>query len=192
VTAAQRKYPQSLQFWAFILAITLYGIAGLPTPDHPGIYEIVIGILLIVAAGIKALHEATKINSNHATWQIWAKLLLFYALSVPLAAAVLQGHSPALIMRDIIPFIFMLLPLFMGHHMQAETQAHYQILTISIIFCALAFALRTGAEHITYIRTILFILPMPQELTYLANAPTLLFSAILIIATAAQQYNHAP
>lgn len=93
----------------------IYALFSTPTPDHIGVAEILVMVGLVVAVGVGGLWQAAYIR-GHADEPLWlmpARFLLIYGLSVPLMVGLVQGHPVSLIARDIIPFLFLLLPLWL-------------------------------------------------------------------------------
>src|SRR5687768_12718383 len=97
---------------AFISAVLIYGLAGTPTPDRMGVAEIATGLLLIAAAGGWQAVRAFRFTARPA-WERAGQALLFYGLTVPVIAGLAGGGSITLMLRDLIPFLFFLLPLFL-------------------------------------------------------------------------------
>lgn len=176
------------RFLALNVAIFIYALFGLPTPNNPGMVEIVIGALLIFAAipqgMIRALH-INKVEIPHGLQQ----LLLYYALTIPLVIGALGHGQTEPIIRDVLPFLFMLMPLFLGHLIKDEH--HFKALLCSIIFLAVSFSFRASAEvGIDIAGFVLGAKSDTAELTYLANAPTILFSAVLITGLALAKFQN--
>src|SRR4051812_36752154 len=90
-------------------AILLYAAAGSPTPDNPGIVEALIGALLLLAA---EPGSAASIFHPRAPWRRAGQALALYGLSVPVIGGLAHGAGLTAILRDIIPFLFLLLPFF--------------------------------------------------------------------------------
>ncbi|MCF8495313.1 MAG: hypothetical protein K9G62_01455 [Alphaproteobacteria bacterium] len=105
-------------------------------------------------------------------------MLLLFGLTVPLIVGALGGHASALMIRDVIPFLFFLLPLFLTRLCGVEKRP--DITLIAIQGAGLMFAVRAIWE---VRQASLFLVPV--ELTYFANAPTILFTALFLMGTAA-------
>lgn len=146
---------------AFLLAGTVYGAFGSPTPSSFGMPEIIVGILLAIAVGADGAQRA--INSAQA-----GRWYLLYGLSVTLLLAVMNGHGAGLIARDVVPFLFLFLPLFLGQYFR-ERLGSAKLLVGICIYIGVIFSLRS-----IYISN-------PQELLYLENMPTVLFAALYLL-----------
>lgn len=143
---------------ALIAALLLYGVAGSPTPDHPGWVEAVVGLLLLSAARWEAPQQARP-----------GFLMLFvWGMSVPVLLASYAGHQPATIMRDVIPFLFLCLPLFF--HIEEPGKA--RVIFIAAFIVGVLFAARVLGQGLGF-------LPPATELLYLANSPLVLMAAII-------------
>lgn len=166
----------SLRFTALIASLGLYGLWGTPTPESFGVVEILLALLLILAVGTASALRPFGIGRPVPGNLIGAQALLLYGLSLPLIAGALQGHAPSLILRDIIPFLFFLLPLFCSDLLQ--NQKNLKVLILSAVFIGLCFSLRDGARLLS---DITFLKPIAAEpLSYLANAPTVLFTGLIL------------
>lgn len=158
-----------LRFYALLAAVAVYAGWGSPTPDSPGVPEFLTGLLLLAAAGIGPV-AAALVLPPRAPWRIAAWVLLVYGLTVPVAAGVLAGNPVEGMLRDVIPFLFLLLPLFLTP--VAERRPVFRShLTLAAAALGIVFALRVLA-------------PVPGlaatagDPLYLANAPTVLFAGL--------------
>jgi hypothetical protein len=124
------------------------------------------------AAHVKVDHDAPQ-------WLRPARLLLLYGLSVPLVVGLLQGHPLSLISRDIIPFLFLLLPLFLPPQFLARPVVAgglpWLLCVMGLIFVArvmgdFLFKIGSGQFPLGYV-------PDPDNLV---NAPTVLFAALFL------------
>lgn len=167
------------RFVFLLVAMAVYALWGSPTPDDPGWAEIVMALCLILACGTPSITALSVAGPRPAL-----KLFLIYGMSVPLLAGCLKGHDPSLIVRDVFPFLFLCLPLFLtrvaGH--DART-IHIYIYAICAL--GLAFALRALGPAYGY-------LPPAGELYYLSNAPTVLFAAIFMAGATIHCFTDAP
>jgi len=159
-----------LRFAAFIAAIVLYAFAGSPTPDNPGMVEAVVGILLACSVGLPFLARSPSepVTPGH--------ILLLYGMIVPVLIAAVSGANPGQVVRDLIAFMFLCLPVF-ALSLIGKSDRRFKVLTIAIAGCGMIFAARALAGGRGY-------LPEPGELFYLANAPSVLFAALLVLGLA--------
>lgn len=170
---------------AFISALLIYALFSTPTPDHIGWPEALVMAGLLAAIGVPGVMQAAHLRpvSDEPLWTMPARLLLLYGLSVPLIAGLVQGHPASLIVRDIIPFLFLLLPLFLPvSFMQRALLARlfpWLLSIMGVIFTArvlagFLFHLGAGALPIGYV-------PDPDNLV---NAPTVLFASLFLTGRA--------
>jgi hypothetical protein len=114
-----------------------------------------------------------------AAWQKAAQRLALYGLTIPVLGGLVCGASPAAMLRDIVPFLFLLLPLFAGTLIAARESCR-RLLTASTVMAGLIFAFRVVAPVIE-----------GQEAhgdpLYLANAPTVLFAGLLLTGLAGRE-----
>ena len=175
---------ETFRLACFFSALTFYAIAGLPTPDHPGVAEIIIAGLLILAVGLPDAAAALRPGLQEIPWKFFGKALLIYGLSVALVAGVMQGHPASLILRDMIPFMFLVLPVLMAG--LSERPASPRLMLAGVLMVGLVFALRAVIEAYHGILPLLFF-SKSSELTYLANAPTILFAGLFLFGAAGER-----
>ena len=176
-----------VRFGAFYISVFLYAAFGSPTPDNPGLAELTIGILLVFATGVDGLRRVfpawmkSSEKAEEGYWPKPARALLFYGLSLPLAIGVFSGASLISIFRDVLPFLFLLLPLFLSQ----LSAPHARRLLFAFCVLGFVFALRSllhlGADVFTSYTG-------GDALFYLANSPALLTLAILSMALIAQRF----
>lgn len=170
-----------------LLALFLYAFLGSPTPDQPGMVEAIIGGLLILAVGFNGTLRALRVDMRAPLWRSAGQVLLLYGLAAGTLSGVINGHAPGAIVRDVFPFLFMMLPVFCAPLCRAYPAA-FKFLLVGVVLIAVIFALR-ALQDVGSAAFAVFIflglvpageIPAQGELTYLANAPTLLFSAVFL------------
>lgn len=167
-----------LRHIGFFLALFVYGVFGSPTPDSFGWVEVAVGAGLLIAAG--PLQVLRRFGTRpQGLWQSVAPILLVYGLSIPVISGVASGHEISLILRDMIPFLFLLLPYFMLGW-QGGSVLEKTAVTAAIAFIGVAFGVR-------------LILPVlldgssftdAPDALYLSIAPTVVFAAIFLTGVA--------
>ena len=177
-----------LRFLCLFCAILLYGFASSPTPNHPGLIEAVIGVLLCIVALPGAWHMVRYVGEMRNLWQGAGAVLMLYGLSVPLCAGLMIGQDFVLILRDVVPFLFMGLALFAGDLFVGRSDRFRLFLW--------------GAVGLGLVQAVRALLPLTDfaalglgrdffsgvsELYYLANSPFVLCAALLCIAGAVQK-----
>lgn len=150
-----------------VAAILVYAGFGSPTPDNPGWPEMTVGLLLF-AAGAASIPSAFSPRGE----QGFLKLLMLYGLSVPLLVGVISGYELAALARDIIPFLFLCLPLFLAS-VVGKDERSFSFIVGSIIVLGIVFALRALGPAYGWLEP-------SGELYYLSNSPTVLFAAIIM------------
>lgn len=178
------------RFACLVMAVLVYGAAGSPTPDHPGVVEILTGLLLCCGAGSPAIRNVFQKNRGNTGirpagfWPGAARVLLIFGLCVPVIMGAVQGHAASLMLRDLAPFLFMLLPLFC-FDLFIGAPARFEIFLKTVLVSGWLFALRAvmDAAHIS-----LPGLGSAGELYYFANAPTVLLAAMLPPALAGENF----
>lgn len=153
---------------AFLIAVLLYALAGMPTPDDIGGIEAVIGGLLLLAIIRPELSVLWRMPiSRGALWQVYGRLILFFGLSVPLLAGIVQGNSTALILRDIVWLGFISLPVLLCGLLSARGG---KVLVYVCVAAGIMLALREIASMIGG----------GDATAYIGNSPLVLFAAIML------------
>lgn len=194
-TAARPAIPapdiSGLRLTALIAALTAYGIGGSPTPDAIGGAEIFTGLALVFAAGG---WRAARIFNGFETGAGWEKAgfaLFLYGITVPLIAGVACGNSAGGIARDLLFFIFLLLPLFlMG--LCAYRRSYLVPVTVAVAGAGLLFSARVLAPVFAGVAGPVWYLRPPADPFYLANAPTVIFAFLLLAGTAGKRIYDLP
>ncbi|MCB1532937.1 MAG: hypothetical protein KDJ35_08730 [Alphaproteobacteria bacterium] len=172
-----------LRVVALFCAIGVYALFGSPTPNNPGWAEALIGLGLVLAVGFSGAWSALKADMRAPLWQGAGSLLLIFGVTMPLLKGVLVGHEVAMILRDIIPFLFLLLPVFLAPLMRVQLD-FIKKAVIAVVLLGVIFSLRALSEQAGQFITLISLIPASEELTYFANAPTVLFAALFLIGSA--------
>lgn len=154
---------------AFCAALLLYAVFGSPTPDHLGWGEVCMALLLAVSVCLTA---------TDAVYARIAVFALVYGASVPVVTAMIYGHETPSVLRDIVPFLCLFMPLFWGATCRA--QPRYVLGCVTSV--GLIFSLRTLFLYRDILLTpALWGQGAPRDLLYLANSPEVLFSALICL-----------
>lgn len=171
-------------FVALIAALLIYAARGTPTPDSFGIIEIVVAGLLVIAAGPPGILAATG-AAQPMGWMRAGQALLLYGLSVPVITGLARGNDPVLMLRDVIPFVFLLMPLFL-YPLVRGSMARLVVLTMAAATVGLAFSWRVVVPAFleSHGMGALLARTVPPDPGYMANAPTVIFSSLLLAGLA--------
>lgn len=173
-----------IRFTSLISAILIYAIFSSPTPDAPSWIEAIIGALLCCSCAPKAFEILLRPNAPRPHWQNAAIIAILFTITAPLIKGLLSPHTPANIARDIIPTLYLFLPLFACDIFQ-NSPKRIKTLIASLTIAAISFSLRSlpyDAQSLIVKLIASLTIHNTQELTYFANAPTLLFTAGLSYA----------
>ena len=155
----------------FLLAAVLYGVWGSPTPSAFGMVEMGIGIVLILSIGpARGMRAAIMRQEFH--WGQAGQILLLYGLTIPLIAGFMAGNDPGHIIRDLIPFLFLLLPLFV-QDWQGASEAGKRMLAGAVAFIGVTFGARV-------LYPVLGTSGVAHDALYLSIAPTVVFAALFL------------
>lgn len=165
-----KNLPASFLFLA--LAIVLYALFGSPTPDNPGLVEALIGGLIVLAVGIGGLRGLVDLRLERSVYLKCLQVLFLCGLILPSISGVYYGNDPMLILRDVLAFAFLALPLFLAEKFAAD-ETISRLLPVLLAFAGIAFALRTLMPAFN-------VWISPDELLYLSNSPLALFAAAFL------------
>lgn len=168
---------------SFAAAIIAYAFLGSPTPDNPGWVEAFIAAALIISVGFHGVYQTLKPDFALPLWQSAGRLFLLFGLTFPTLKGVLSGHDLKIIVRDIVPFLFVCLPLFVSHLLAAKPKFAKLALNCVLVL-GLVFSVRASVEHID---SLFYFAKHSGELTYFANMPSVLFSCLFLIGLFAQK-----
>lgn len=146
----------------FFLAMAVYALFGVPTPDHPGTVEIAVALLGILSLPLPRADARAGITG----------LLILGFLGVPMVSGVVAGHDFLMMARDIAAATFWILPVF---YARALGDARFQkTVVFSVAVIGVCFSIRAiiAAGGIG----------APPDTLYLANSPEVLASALLFLA----------
>lgn len=162
----------------FCLALFLYALWGSPTPNNPDWVEITIALLLILSISLQGISSRFLIfkNEREEYWIIFAKIFFLYGISIPLIVAAVHGENISVILRDMIAFIFLCLPIFLYEFL--KNKGAENIFLVMCLIIGLIFAVRVLVPHFLLFRN-------TTELLYLANSPLVLMTTILLLGVAA-------
>jgi hypothetical protein len=158
-----------------------YALFGSPTPDVLGPKEAILALGLLLAVGPAGARAAiAPLPDEPRPAPLWlgaGRALLLYGLGAGLLMAVFCANAPVPMVRDVVAFCLLLLPVFFLTHASAAPTAAWPWIAGAACVVGLVFAMRT-----------LGLAPglAASHLFYLANAPTVLFTALLLGATGAR------
>ena len=163
----------------FFVSCTLYATVGSPTPDNFGWAEILIGLFLALSIGVGRARDAVLQPLKNRFWKTSGQVFLIYGLSVPLLVSVLSGQGITVILRDVFPFLFLFLPMFLLPLIRARPH-YFRTSLFVVLLIGFLFSLRSLVMH--------FVQGCPlwcgDELLYLENMPTVLFCCLFMIGSA--------
>ncbi len=166
----------------FATACLIYAIFGSPTPERIGSAEIGIGLFLFLSIGIGRLYDVVLYLQRPRFWKSSGRAFLIYGLSAPVLIGIVSGYGYKAVIRDLIPFLFLFLPLFFLPLIRARPY-YFRVTVILILIIGLLFSLRSFVMGINNQCPIWCV----DKLLYLENMPTVLFSCLFLIGSAMLQ-----
>ncbi len=160
-------------------ACLIYGLFGSPTPDHLSWVEIWVGALLCLSTGIGRARDVFLKPVKGRFWKSAGQVFLLYGISVPVLVGVIAGHDITAILRDIIPFLFLFLPLFLLPLIRAKPYYFRSTLFVFLLI-GLLFSIRS-----LLMRNVIGCdIWCTDEKLYLENMPSVLFACLFMIGSA--------
>ncbi len=177
-TAQKNHSLQSYDYHVIFLffAFLIYGLFGSPTPSYVGFTELAVGLLLVLGIGLVRVRDALIGAYLQRFWKSAGFILLVYGLTVPVMVSVSNGYSLSTIFRDIFPFLFLFIPLFALPVIRARPN-YFRVVVVAVVLIGLLFSLRSLLMRYNFACD----LWCREELLYLENMPTVLFSALFLI-----------
>lgn len=151
----------------FVVAVFLYAVFSSPTPDTPGMVEYAILALL--------LFSATAFVMPRGRWTVPFLILLGYGVTVPLAVAVFAGNAGGDIMRDLVAFGALAVPVVFYGLFPADKDAQ-KILLALLLGVGMLFSVRYLVQAFRDL-TSLGLTELDHHFLYLANSPLVAFAA---------------
>ncbi|MFP4097856.1 MAG: hypothetical protein ACLFP8_07575 [Alphaproteobacteria bacterium] len=163
-------------------ACILYAFFGSPTPDRFGVVEISLTVLLLLGVGVSSLHDVMAVPLAFRFWKSAGQFLMVYGLTIPLLAGSMSGAQANVILRDLLAFLFLFLPLLYLPVIRAKPQ-YFRTTLLGLVLIGLLFSLRSLVMRFGV--TCRFDSWCTNDaLLYLENMPTVLFSCLLLIGSA--------
>ncbi len=160
-------------------ACLIYAIAGSPTPDSFGWAEISVGALLALSIGIGRARDTILQPNKNRFWRTAGQVFFLYGMSVPVIVGVISGNGSFMIIRDIMPFMFLFLPMFLLPTIRARPH-YFRLCLFSVVMIGFVFSLRSLVDHF-FDGCFLW---CGRDLLYLENMPTVLLACLFMIGAA--------
>ncbi len=167
----------SIPLGALLLALMVYALWGTPTPDRMAMPEYMIGGLLLVAAGTAGIWQAVTWQPRAPLWAQAGRVLLWYGFTSGICVGMLAGNDPALIARDALSFMFLLMPVFF-YGQTARFPVFRNLLTGTVMVAGWVIAVRVVAPFFSGYS------PVKWDPDYLANGPVVLASTLCLLGYA--------
>lgn len=161
-----------------MLACFVYALFGQPTPDNFGVPEIVVGALLVLTVSGQGLVYQFLVFSGARQSGLWFVVCIACLLGIVMIAlggAIVSGASTRLIMRDVIPFLFLALPVLLAD--LASQERYRRCIIFSILFVGVCLSMRA----LLVIFDIAGMDNAVMRLAYFGNAPSILFTGIYLL-----------
>lgn len=173
--------------WSLGGAIVLYGLLSAPAPPVVRGVELAVGLLLVLAVGVRRPLVIATGGLAAAGWAAgWERvgapafLWLFWA---PLVRGVWLGWEAGDMLRDVIPLLYLFLPLLAARVLRRAGGWAVSVLAGALGLAGLLFALRWW-RHADWGFGAVGVRAMADGNLYYLNAPAVLFAAVGLPALA--------
>jgi hypothetical protein len=187
---AVRTFLGLIRMAGLIVALAVYGLFGVPAPGRLSWREIAVGGGLVLASGvIRPLLVGTGfllVDPKARLHDVVGTATFNYLLWVPLLRGALLGADAEDIVRDIIPLLFLFLPVLLA----STDSASRRILVPGLAAVGVVFALRWWWPGVAFRQVGSFV--MPEGDGYLLNSPAVLFAAIWLPLLALERLERRP
>ncbi len=167
------------------LALVLYGLLSAPAPAEIRPAEAAIGALLVLGVGVlRPLCVATGqtlLERASPPWEMPAVLALSVLLWCPLVRGVWLDWAPGDMMRDVVPLLYLFLPVLLVPMLRAAPDRAVGLLAGGLAVAGVGFALRWWKQADWGFGAV-GLRAMADGGVYLLNAPSVLFAAIALPA----------
>jgi hypothetical protein len=162
----------------------------MPAPGRFGWREMAVGGGIVLATGIvRPLMIGTGVmmaNPRARLHDVIGTAAFNYLLWVPLLRAMFSGNNDEDIYRDVVPLLFLFLPILLV----PSGPVMYRLLTLGLAAVGVLFALRWWWPGLAFRQ--IGRLAMPEGDGYLLNSPTVLFAAVLLPLLALERLERRP
>ncbi|MFP4314365.1 MAG: hypothetical protein ACLFR0_08575 [Alphaproteobacteria bacterium] len=176
---------QDIRFAMLRTAILIYACIGSPTPDHFGYAEFVVAVLLVIAAGAQSFIHLVNFSgkTSYPLWYSAGRLCFFALCFLGVIQFIVLGNYAGDALRDFIAVLFLFLPVIFYPLVVNRTDQLYALINVTAL-AGMIFALRSlSVFDFDFLPGIMD----DEPLSYLANAPTVLFCAIYLMLGAVKQ-----
>ncbi|MEI8393406.1 MAG: hypothetical protein WCF85_01630 [Rhodospirillaceae bacterium] len=181
VKAVFFRDPELWRFTLVAVALLAYGLLSAPAPQDFGSGELLVAVLMTFAVGIgRPAAFATGALLIHPTLRYRDTVgcvVFFLLLWLPLLRGVILEWETRTILRDILPLVFLFLPVLLVRERGFHSRRPVDILAGGLAAAGLAFTLRWWAGT-GWAFGAIGLHPLSDGSQYLLNSPTVLFAAL--------------
>ena len=170
-----------------VAALALYGLFSAPAPPDIDSAEIVIGLLLVAATGLRqplALASGALMARPEARrFETIGAAVFVGLLWLPLLRGAALDWAGRDILRDLVPLLYLFLPVLLAEPMRRAGPRALELLAAGLAFAGAAFAVRWWND-IGWAFGAVGHRAMSEGPFYLLNSPAVLFAALWLPFTA--------
>lgn len=168
---------------ALVAAVVLYGVLSWPAPPEVRVVEVAIAALLVAAAGIARPWAVVSGHALHRPgappWEATAVMAFAALLWPPLARGLALGAGMADVLRDVVPLIYLFLPVLLVPVLRRAGPRAATALAMALAAAGVLFALRWWRQADWGFGAV-GARAMSDGARYYLNAPSVLFAGIAL------------
>ena len=141
----------------FFAGLFLYALGSSPTPDSLGASEYLIAFLLLLSVTSQSLLSIFKLKFRNdgkdklLSWFLMCSKIVFLAgLIIPTVMGIWSGNAFHNILRDLVAWVFLFLPLFFYNSFHTRIN-HIALLLFGVLTIGIGFALRVFLPAFVYV-----------------------------------------
>lgn len=130
--------------WLLVAIFFIYAVFSESTPDDPGLPEAILGGLLILLVGVTGALRAigSELVETRPSVPRYAVVAFVWLLVAPTAVLLVRGNDFGDFVRDIIPLMYLLLPVLVIGHLREAPEKAVRLIQRGLSFVGLAYAIR--------------------------------------------------
>ena len=172
---------------ALLVALAFYGLGSAPAPPEIGAAEMLIGLLLAAATGIRQpwamVSGALLIRPEARQFERVGSVAFVGLLWLPLLRGAALDWNERDILRDIVPLLYVFLPVLLVAPLRESRGRAVELLATGLALTGVAFVLRWWTD-VGWAFDAIGHRTMSEGSFYLLNSPAVLFAALWLPFTA--------
>lgn len=174
------KFSLNWRLYLLLVIFLIYGLFSSPTPDDPGIWEALIGCLLIMISAYGFIIAMTGGLCRRGLYiPVSASLSFVWMLIIPTITGVLvRGNDIGDCIRDIIPLFYLMLPVLLYEEIKKNPYGWKVVIQWGLSFVGIVYVIRF---FLTNPLDEIFKTSFFGDMNYFQQDPAVIFAATFLI-----------